>query len=156
MKKILLLNNQCNRSSILMERPFINRINFLYLLMAVVSLFLGGSCANAQSARDQLLMITSNSCPWCEAFEEEVGGIYNQTEEAVFLPLRRHDFYDVMPNDLEKITPATMTPTFIILSDGAEIGRIIGYPGAELFWWRLSEFIDFGTQLETNFHNKIK
>jgi len=21
-----------------------------------------------------------------------------------------------------------------------EIGRIVGYPGAELFWWRISEF----------------
>jgi hypothetical protein len=89
---------------------------------------------------DQLLMITSDSCPWCEAFEEEVGGIYNKTKEAQKLPLRRHSFYDQLPEYFSDITPATMTPTFIIIVEGSEVGRIIGYPGQELFWWRLSEF----------------
>ena len=148
MPKILLLNDEGARPNILLERPFINRVKSACLLLAMASLFVSGLCANAQSVRNQLLMITSNSCPWCEAFEEEVGSIYDQTEEAAFMPLRRHDFFDVMPNDLEQITPATMTPTFVILRDGAEIGRIIGYPGAELFWWRLSEFVVFDTQLE--------
>jgi len=26
------------------------------------------------------------------------------------------------------------------MRDGMEVGRIVGYPGAELFWWRISEF----------------
>ena len=156
MQKLLLLNDQSARPSVLLDFPFIKKVKILCLLILVASLFVGALSANAQSAKDQLLMITSSSCPWCEAFEEEVGSIYGQTEEAAFLPLRRHDFFAVMPNDLEQITPATMTPTFVILRDGAEIGRIIGYPGAELFWWRLSEFLDPDTQLETDLQNKIK
>ena len=134
----------------------VNNIRFVHLSIVVASLFIGAFCAKAQSQGDQLLMITSSSCPWCEAFEEEVGRIYDRTEEAALLPLRRHDFFDSMPNELKQITPATMTPTFIILRDGVEIGRIIGYPGAELFWWRLAEFVKFNTQLKTNFENKIK
>ncbi len=156
MQNARLLNDQDARPSIFLEHLFISLVKFVFLLMVVTFLFVGGSSAKAQSERDQLLMITSSSCPWCEAFEEEVGSIYGQTEEAAFLPLRRHDFFDLMPNDLEQITPATMTPTFIILSDGIEIGRIVGYPGAELFWWRLSEFIEFDIQLKTDFKNKIK
>ena len=150
MQKVLVLNDKCAQPSVLLKRRFINMVKFVCLLMVVASLFVGALCVKAQSAKDQLLMITSSSCPWCEAFEEEVGSVYDQTEEAAFLPLRRHDFFAIMPDDLEQITPATMTPTFVILRDGAEIGRIIGYPGAELFWWRLSEFVDFDTQLETD------
>jgi hypothetical protein len=33
-----------------------------------------------------------------------------------------------------------MTPTFIFVRDEVEVGRIVGYPGAELFWWQISEF----------------
>ena len=156
MQKVLLLNDQGARPRVLLEWSVINSVRFVCISMAFASLFVGGFCAKAQSAKDQLLMITSSSCPWCEAFEEEVGSIYDQTEEAAFLPLRRHDFFDVMPDDLKQITPATMTPTFVILSEGAEVGRIIGYPGAELFWWRLSEFVDFDTGLEIDLQNKIK
>ncbi|MDA9649832.1 thioredoxin family protein [bacterium] len=94
----------------------------------------------AADSRGHLVMITSSHCPWCEAFEDDVGKGYNLTEEALIYPLRRHDFYKAMPDDLAHLTPATMTPTFIVVRDGAEVGRIIGYPGAELFWWRLSEF----------------
>lgn len=89
---------------------------------------------------NHLIMVTASNCPWCEAFEDEVGAGYPKTAEARILPLRRHDIYDATPADMTGLVPATMTPTFIIIRDGAEAGRIVGYPGAELFWWRLSEF----------------
>jgi thioredoxin-related protein len=85
-------------------------------------------------------MITSSDCPWCEAFEDDVGKGYDLTEEALIYPLRRYDFYKALPDDLAHLTPATMTPTFIFVRDEVEVGRIVGYPGAELFWWRISEF----------------
>jgi thioredoxin-related protein len=112
----------------------------LFLLLAVFIAGGGIGLAKAADSRGQLVMITSSHCPWCEAFEDDVGKGYDRTEEALVYPLRRHDFYQKMPDDLAHLTPATMTPTFIIMRDGSEIGRIIGYPGAELFWWRLSEF----------------
>lgn len=91
---------------------------------------------------DQLLMITSDSCPWCEAFEEEIGVGYSLSEEGKSLPLRRHDFFEKMPKEFEHIEPAIMTPTFVVIRDSTEVGRIVGYPGSELFWWRLSEFFE--------------
>ena len=110
----------------------------LFLLLAIS--IAGAMPVKAADSRGQLVMITSSDCPWCEAFEDDVGKGYNLTEEALIYSLRRHDFYKAMPDDLAHLTPATMTPTFIVVRDGAEVGRIIGYPGAELFWWRLSEF----------------
>ena len=91
---------------------------------------------------DQLLMITSDSCPWCEAFEQEIGVGYSLTEEGKSLPLRRHDFFEKMPKEFDHIEPAIMTPTFVVIRDNTEVGRIVGYPGSELFWWRLSEFFE--------------
>ena len=89
---------------------------------------------------NHLIMVTASNCPWCEAFEDEVGNAYSKTEESQILPLRRHDIFDELPVDMAALLPATMTPTFIVIRDGVEAGRIVGYPGAELFWWRLSEF----------------
>ena len=110
----------------------------LFLLL-VISIGGAGSVKAADS-HGQLVMITSSHCPWCEAFEDDVGESYELTEESLIYPLRRHDFYMEMPDDLAYLTPATMTPTFIVVRAGLEVGRIIGYPGAELFWWRSSEF----------------
>jgi thioredoxin-related protein len=114
--------------------------SLLFLLLAVFNVGGGIGPAKAADSRGQLVMITSSHCPWCESFEDDVGKGYDRTEEALVYPLRRHDFYQKMPDDLAHLTPATMTPTFIVLRDGVEVGRIVGYPGAELFWWRISEF----------------
>ena len=113
---------------------------FSVLFLLLVISIIGFGSVKAADTRGQLVMITSSHCPWCEAFEEDVGESYEHTEEALIYPLRRHDFYEAMSGDLAHLTPATMTPTFIVVRDGLEVGRIIGYPGAELFWWRLSEF----------------
>ena len=113
---------------------------FSSLFFLLATSIAGAWPVKAADSRGQLVMITSSHCPWCEAFEDDVGKGYDLTEEALIYPLRRHDFYKAMPDDLAHLTPATMTPTFIVVRDGAEVGRIIGYPGAELFWWRISEF----------------
>ena len=119
----------------------ITLFSFLFLLLAVFNTSGGIGPAKAADSRGQLVMITSSHCPWCEAFEDDdVGKGYDRTEEALIYPLRRHDFYQKIPDDLAHLTPATMTPTFIVMRDGVEVGRIVGYPGAELFWWRISEF----------------
>ena len=114
-----------------------------YLLFGLFFLAISAGVAGSVKAADsrgQLVMITSSHCPWCEAFEDDVGKSYDLTEEALVYPLRRYDFYKGLPGDLAHLTPATMTPTFIFVRDEVEVGRIVGYPGAELFWWRISEF----------------
>ena len=113
---------------------------FLSLFFLLAISFGGAGSIKAADSRGQLVMITSNHCPWCEAFEDDVGKGYDLTEEALIYQLRRYDFYKALPDDLAHLTPATMTPTFIFVRDEVEVGRIVGYPGAELFWWRISEF----------------
>ena len=87
-----------------------------------------------------LIMITSSHCPWCDAFEEEVGVLYDKTGESGQFPIHRLDFFTKFPPHLAHLSAASVTPTFIVIRDHQEIGRIEGYPGDEMFWWRFSEF----------------
>ena len=113
----------------------------IFMSLLAISFFcLAAPVSAGVPSGNYLIMVTASDCPWCEAFEDEVGKGYSNTEEAKLLPLRRYDFYDPVPKDMLDLVPATMTPTFIVIKDGKEAGRIIGYPGHELFWWRLSEF----------------
>ena len=109
-------------------------IGFLMLVFAPVAL-----ADVAPTTR--LIMVTSPHCPWCEAFEEEVGSIYDKTPESQVFPMLRVDVDDQFPARFDDLNPAFFTPTFIFVRDGEEMGRIEGYPGMELFWWRLSEFL---------------
>jgi len=86
----------------------ITLFSFLFILLTVFNTCGGIGLAKAADSRGQLVMITSSHCPWCEAFEDDVGKGYDRTEEALVYPLRRHDFYQEMPNDLVHLTPATI------------------------------------------------
>ena len=130
-----------------------NLIQRRYLVLLVLGLVISSNLkkvdfAFAQVAKtdDYLLMITSDACPWCEAFEEEVGVGYPLTAEGRMFPLHRLDYFQTMPDELKSIEPAIFTPTFIVIKKGREAGRVVGYPGEELFWWRISEFIKLDSE----------
>jgi len=91
-------------------------------------------------AKLSLIMFTSDHCPYCMAWEREVGSVYDKSTYAETLPLTRLEFGSAIPDDIEIIDPIPGTPTFIILENGVETGRISGYGGAEMFWWQLSEY----------------
>lgn len=119
------------------------------VLAAVMMLCSGASLASdaplsemAAIPNTALIMVTSPSCPWCDAFEEEVGHIYGQTPESAQFPLHRIDYFTKFSTPLAHIEAANVTPTFIVIRNHQEIGRIEGYPGDEMFWWRFSEFTD--------------
>lgn len=90
----------------------------------------------------QLVMFERPFCEWCEAWDEEVGDAYALTDEGRFAPLRRVQINDPHPPDLVHIRWPRFTPTFVMLVDGEEIGRIRGYPGEAFFWGLLGELIE--------------
>lgn len=90
----------------------------------------------------ELVMFESKGCEWCEAWHEEVGVIYDKTTEAIVVPLRIVDIDEDRPSDLSEIEGLVYTPTFVVMNDGHEIGRIIGYPGDDFFWQMLDEIIE--------------
>lgn len=88
----------------------------------------------APAAAAELVMFESRGCEWCVRWHEEIGPVYPKTTEARCAPLRQVDIHEPRPADLAAIGGIRYTPTFVVLDDGREIGRIVGYPGEDFFW----------------------
>lgn len=89
------------------------------------------------SAETILLMAEEDGCYWCAKWTEEIAHIYPKTAEGKTAPLQRYDLHDETP-DVTFDRSVHFTPTFILVNDGAEVGRIEGYPGEDFFWGLLS------------------
>ncbi len=79
-------------------------------------------------------MFEQAGCAWCETFDREIAPIYGKTEEGLRAPLRRVDTARPVPPDLAFIETERLTPLFVLVDRGREIGRIRGYPGEDFFW----------------------
>lgn len=97
--------------------------------------------ALAEDAPLRLAMFEQAGCHWCARWHEEVGPIYPKTPEAARAPLMVLQIHDDLPEDISLTRPARFTPTFVLLQDGAEVGRIEGYPGQDFFWALLDELL---------------
>ncbi len=82
-------------------------------------------------------MFEQPGCPYCHAWNVEVGSAYARTDEAKLLPLRRVELNETRPRDLIEISGVRFTPTFIVMHCGHEIDRIVGYSGSEAFWMQM-------------------
>lgn len=95
-----------------------------------------------------LLMAEENGCFWCAKWNEEIAHIYPKSDEGRTAPLQRYDLKRDTP-DVAFIRPVHFTPTFILVTDGVEVGRIEGYPGEDFFWGLLARmFEQAGISLE--------
>ena len=106
-------------------------------LVGLLALLAGGGSRAAE-----LVMFETSGCPWCAAWQEDVGAIYHKTAEAKTAPLRRVDLDAPRPAELGSIARIVYTPTFVLMDDGREIGRIAGYPGADHFWGLLGVLLE--------------
>jgi thioredoxin-related protein len=82
----------------------------------------------------ELLMYRRAGCPWCLAWDKEIGPIYPKTEIGQRAPLRMVDLDQGASAPVVLAGPVRYTPTFVLAQDGREIGRIAGYPGESFFW----------------------
>lgn len=82
----------------------------------------------------RLMMVEQAGCAWCARWNAEIGPAYPRSDEGRAAPLLRVDLHGPLPEGVKILRPASFTPTFIVLDDGAETGRIEGYPGADFFW----------------------
>lgn len=88
-----------------------------------------------------LVMVEQAGCHWCAKWNEEISHIYPKTAEGERAPLRRVDLR-ALPTDIIFTTRPVFTPTFVLVEDGQELGRIEGYAGDEFFWFLLGKLLD--------------
>jgi hypothetical protein len=93
----------------------------------------------------QLLMFEQPGCIYCAAWNDEVAPEYPLTDEGKAAPLRRLQLRDPLPEGIEVVSPPVFTPTFVLVEDGIETGRIEGYPGEDFFWPLLAGLISDAT-----------
>lgn len=105
-------------------------------ILSMLTLWMG-----APSAAAELVMLERPGCVWCAHFNAEIAPAYPKTEEGKRAPLRRVDITKAWPPDLKGIAGEHFTPTFILVDDGKEIGRIRGYPGDQFFWYLLGDIL---------------
>ncbi len=99
------------------------------------------SALSAPAAPLELWMFTSPECAACAQFEREVGRSYVKTAEARLAPLHRQPLAASRPESLKAAGPVIGTPTFVLMENGREQGRIEGYSSDELFWMRLTALL---------------
>ncbi len=102
-------------------------------------MFIALSLSSARAA--ELVMFEQAGCAWCEAFDREIAPVYGKTAEGTRAPLRRINISQNLPQDLAFIEVERLTPLFVLIDKGREIGRIRGYPGADHFWGLLGALI---------------
>lgn len=88
-----------------------------------------------------LVMVEQAGCHWCARWNAEIAHIYPKTDEGQRAPLRRVDLRN-LPDDIAFTSPPVFTPTFVLVEDGQELGRIEGYAGDEFFWFLLTKLLD--------------
>ena len=103
----------------------------------VLALLLGSPARSAE-----LIMFEQKGCVWCQRFDREIAPAYAKTTEGKRAPLRRVDIARPLPEDLSFVVRERFTPVFVLVENGAEFGRIRGYPGETFFWGLLANLIE--------------
>lgn len=103
-------------------------------LASLLAVVLAGPLAAAE-----LIMFDEKGCPYCRRWLAEIGPGYPKSEEGKRAPLRRMDIRANLPDGLTLDHPITITPTFVLVEDNREVGRLTGYAGAEFFYELLAD-----------------
>jgi len=111
------------------------------MLLRIVTFYLGLVIAQPLVAAE-LLMFEDPGCMWCARWNAEIGPDYADSALGRQAPLVRYDLKrDPLPDALELKGRVRYTPTFVLVEDNREVGRIMGYPGKLAFWRLLDDLL---------------
>ena len=110
-----------------------NQLRKIGLLISAIPVLSG----NLMAA--ELIMVEQQGCYYCLEWKDQLGHIYPKTPEGKFAPLKTIDITEV-----DKIkglqSDVIFTPTFVLMENDKELGRLEGY-SSEDFFWELLEVI---------------
>ena len=92
------------------------------------------------AAAAELIMFERDGCMYCARWKREVGPIYQSTPEGRSAPVRHVDLGDA-GREKGLATPVRYTPTFVLMNEGREVGRITGYINDQAFWGLLGKML---------------
>lgn len=90
----------------------------------------------------RLLMVEKEGCVYCAAWDRNIGPGYAASDAGRAAPLMRVDIYGPYPDGLALARRPFVTPTFILLDGGSEVGRLEGHMTAQQFYPALSALLE--------------
>ena len=90
----------------------------------------------------ELIVYERVGCAWCAKWDQEIAPIYPKAAIGQQVPLRRVSLDHQKKTDPVLDDPVRFTPTFVLLRDGAEVGRITGYHNDAFFWGLLESMVE--------------
>ncbi|SER01793.1 hypothetical protein SAMN04488092_12025 [Thalassovita taeanensis] len=102
-------------------------------------------CLSLPAQAVELIMVERQGCIYCIQWKTKIGPIYPKTDAGKYAPLRMIDIADAPPEGVTFVRKINFTPTFVLIEDGQEIGRIEGYPGEDFFWGLLEMMLSAKT-----------
>lgn len=124
-----------------------------YLIFTMFSMFIPVGMAASQPespALEQnqvvtegikLLMVEQKGCIYCEKWRREIMPAYAKTDEGRAAPLVIVQLDGPWPDGIALARKPFVTPTFVLLKEGAELTRLEGYPGEDFFWPLLNKML---------------
>ncbi|MBU2581898.1 MAG: thioredoxin family protein [Alphaproteobacteria bacterium] len=106
---------------------------------------IGLALPSSQAARDvavaptpgpnlQLVVLEVDGCIYCDVFRQRLLPAYQSSKQGKRAPIRFVDINDPALGDFGLTQPIGTVPTFIMLENNQEIGRIPGLMGREDFF----------------------
>lgn len=86
------------------------------------------------AATMELVVMEAPGCTYCTLFRRDVLPSYETSERAKDVPIRFVDINDEAADALGLDGPVDVVPTFVVLKNNKEVGRIPGYTGPEIFF----------------------
>lgn len=114
---------------------------YSYLIKALMAFALSTLLFGHVRAETILIMFEDQGCPYCERWKAEIGPIYPKTSEAEIAPLMIIDVDDPLPAGISIVSKPIYTPTFVLIHNGQEIDRLLGYPGEDFFWFLVDRML---------------
>ncbi len=85
-------------------------------------------------SRLQLVVMEAPGCIYCGLFRRDVLPSYQASARAKDVPVRFLDINDLEKANLELDSSVQIVPTFVLIQNNKEVGRIPGYVGPETFF----------------------
>lgn len=97
--------------------------------------------AAPNSSRLQLIVMEAPGCAYCKVFRRDVLPSFATSERGKSLPVLFLDVNDLEGANLALDSSVDMVPTFVLVQDRREVGRIAGYVGPTAFFQSISHLL---------------
>ena len=93
----------------------------------------------------ELIMVEQQGCYYCLEWKDQLGHIYPKTPEGKYAPLKTIDITEV--DELKGLQrDVIFTPTFVLMENEKELGRLEGYSSEDFFWELLEVILEKETE----------